>query len=37
MDVLKALEIIFFVPAILILSKRTRELRHKEGFEDVLD
>jgi hypothetical protein len=37
METLKVLEIVFFVPAILILAKRTRELRHKANFEDPLD
>ena len=37
MEVLKILEIITFLPAILILAKRTRELRHKADFDDPLD
>ncbi len=35
MEILKLLEIIFFVPAILILAKRTRELREKADFKDL--
>ena len=34
MELLKFLEIILFVPIILILAKRTRELRKKADFDD---
>lgn len=34
MELLKLLEIICFVPIILILAKRTRELRQKADFDD---